>query len=91
MDSRAIPGTDTWATIWPGANTTLTTYPTTVPGKTDLCMNFWVRIEDLSPSAPSVTKAYGVVIVYTYRYRDGGRYKFTQSSVRTIRSAVQTF
>ncbi len=91
MDSRAIPGMDTWATIWPGANTSLTPYPTTVPGKTDLCMNFWVQITDLTPTSSSQCKAYSVVIYYTYRYRDGNRVKYIMDSVRTIRSAVQTF
>jgi type II secretory pathway pseudopilin PulG len=91
MDSRDVPGMDTWASIWPGANYALTAYPTTVPGKTDLAMNFWVRIEDLTPTSSAVCKAYGVVIVYTVRYRDGNRIRYKLESVRTIRSAVQTF
>ena len=91
MDSRLIPGTASWATVWPGANASLTAYPTTVPGKTDLRMNFWVQISDLSPTSPAQTKVYGVVIVYTWQHLDGGVIKYRMDSVRTMRSVVQTF
>jgi Tfp pilus assembly protein PilV len=91
MDSRSTAGTTTWATIWPGANTALAAYPTTVPGKSDLRMNIWVQITDLSPTASSKCKAYGMLLVYTWQYLDGGRIKYNRSSVRAIRSAVQTF
>ncbi len=91
MDSRAAAGTTTWAAIWPNANTTLTAYPSTTPGKSDLHMDFWVQISDLTPTSPSKFKAYGLVIFYTWQYVDGGRIKFARDSVRTVRSAVQTF
>lgn len=91
MDSRQAPGTASWATIWPGANSTLTPYPATVPGKTDLRMNFWVQISDLSPSSSAQSKVYSVVIVYTWQYLDGGVVKYRMDSVRTMRSGVQTF
>ena len=91
MDSRLLPGTASWATVWPGANASLTAYPTTVPGKTDLRMNFWVQISDLSPTSPAQTKVYGVVIVYTWQHLDGGVIKYRMDSVRTMRSVVQTF
>jgi hypothetical protein len=91
MDSTIAAGPTTWAAIWPGANTAVTPYPSTVPGRTDLHMNFWVQITDLTPTASSKCKAYGLVIVYTWQYVDGGRVKFAMDSVRSIRSAVQTF
>jgi type II secretory pathway pseudopilin PulG len=91
MDSRGTPGTDSWSTVWPGANTTLTAYPTTTPGKTDLRMNFWVQITDLTPTSSPKCKAYGILIVYTWQYLDGKNIKYMMDSVRTIRSAVQTF
>ena len=91
MDSRQTPGTATWATIWPGANSTLTPYPTTLPGKTDLRMNFWVQISDLSPTSSAQSKIYGVVIVYTWQDLDGAVVKYRMDSVRTMRSGVQTF
>ncbi len=91
MDSRNVAGTDSWSAVWPGANTTLTAYPTTNPGQTDLRMNFWVQITDLTPTSSPKCKAYGVLIVYSWQYLDGKRVKYLMSSVRTIRSAVQTF
>ena len=91
MDSRINSGTTTWASIWPGANTTLTAYPSTTPGNSDLRMNFWVQVTDLTPTAGSKCKAYGVTIVYTWQYVDGGRIKYRMDSVRIIRSAVQTY
>ena len=91
MDSRATPGTDSWSTVWPGANSTLTPYPSTTPGKTDLRMNFWVQITDLTPSASPKCKAYGILIVYTWQYLDGKNVRYMIDSVRAIRSAVQTF
>lgn len=90
-DSRGATGTATWASIWPGANSTLTAYPTTVPGKTDLRMNFWVQISDLTPASSVQSKVYGVVIVYTWQYVNGGLIKYRMDSVRTMRSVVQTF
>ncbi len=91
MDSRVGATTTTWAAIWPGANTTLTPYPSTTPGTTDLRMNFWVKIFDLTPTASSKCKAYGFIIVYTWQYLDGGRIRFAKDSVRSVRSAVPTY
>jgi prepilin-type N-terminal cleavage/methylation domain-containing protein len=87
MDSRNQTGTGTWATIWPNANN----YPTSTPGRSDLRMNFWVQITDLTPSSTPKCKAYGILIVYTWQYTNGGRTSYFKDSVRTVRSAVQTF
>jgi hypothetical protein len=54
-------------------------------------MNFWVQISDLTPTAAPRCKAYGLVIVYTWQFMDGTRTRYGMDSVRTIRSAVQTF
>jgi len=91
MDTQRDSGTTTWSAIWPGANTTLTPYPSTIPKKTDLRMNFWVQISDLTPTASPKCKAYGILFVYTWQYVDGNRVKYVTDSVRAIRSAVQTF
>lgn len=91
MDLTTSGTATTWAAIWPGANTTLTPYPGTVPRTTDLRMDFWVQITDLTPSSSAKCKAYGFVIFYTWQSIDGGRIKFNKGSVRSIRSAVQTF
>jgi hypothetical protein len=101
MDSRGVAGTTTWDKVWPHANPALTPYPTydaryptntnPTPGLSDLHMNFWVQITDLTPGATPLCKAYGIVIVYTWQYVDGGNVKYAMNTVRTIRSAVQTF
>lgn len=91
MDSRVVSGTTTWAAIWPNANTSLTAYPSQTPNKSDLRMNFWVHLTDLTPTSAAKFKSYGVLIVYTWQYVDGNRVRFAKDSVRTIRSAVQTF
>ena len=99
MDSRSTAGTNTWATAWPGhINNYPGTAPTTtpasnpnVPGTTDLRMNFWVQISDLTPTITPKCKAYQILLVYTWQYVDGGRVKYRMDTVRTIRSAVQTF
>jgi len=91
VDSRGATGTATWASIWPGANTTLTPYPTTVPGRTDLRLNFWVQIGDLTPASSVQSKVYSVVIVYTWQYVNGANIQYRMDSVRTMRSVVQTY
>lgn len=87
MDTRSDSGTTTWAAIWPGA----TSFPATVPKRNDLRMNFWVQITDLTPTSTPKCKAYGVLIVYTWQYNNGSRITYFKDSVRTVRSAVQTF
>jgi hypothetical protein len=61
MGSGALTSTNTWSSTWPGANN----YPATTPGRSDLRMNFWVQITDLSPTSSPKCKAYGILIVYT--------------------------
>lgn len=87
MDSVSATGTSTWAAVWPSAQN----YPTTTPGRSDLRMNFWVQITDLTPTASAKSKAYGILIVYTWQYLDGNRIRYAKDAVRSIRSAVQTF
>lgn len=87
MDSRALTSTNTWAAIWPGA----TAFPSSTPGRSDLRMNFWVQITDLTPTSSPKCKAYGILIVYTWQYTNGSRVVYNKDSVRTVRSAVQTF
>ncbi len=87
MDSRNASGTSTWTSVWPSANN----YPTTTPGRADLRMNFWVQITDLTPTSSPKCKAYGITLVYTWQYTNGSRVSYFKDSVRTVRSAVQTF
>lgn len=99
MDSRAAAGTTTWAAIWPGATSYPPSPPTgttpasnaNVPGRSDLRMNFWVQITDLTPTSSAKSKCYGILIVYTWQYLDGSRIRYARDSIRAARSAVQTF
>ena len=101
MNSQAGAATTTWDVVWPKANHALTPYPAydaryptntnPTPGVSDLHMNFWVQITDLTPNATPLCKAYGIVIVYTWQYVDGAKVKYAMDTVRTVRSAVQTF
>jgi prepilin-type N-terminal cleavage/methylation domain-containing protein len=75
-----------WNTVWPNA----TTYPTTQVGKTDLKMNVWVWVSDLSVST-TAQKVFGITLIYTWQYLDGGRIRYHMGSVRTVRSTVPTF
>lgn len=90
-DSRAGSGSSTWSAVWPGANTTTNPYPSTNPGRSDLRINIWVQITDQTPTVTPKMKAYGILVVYTWQYVDGNRIRYAKDSVRTIRSAVQTF
>lgn len=87
LDSTTNPGTTTWASVWPGASN----YPTTTPGKADLHLNVWVQITDLTPTVSAKSKAYGILLVYTWQYIDGGRIRYAKDSIRAIRSTVQTY
>lgn len=87
LDVDNAAGTTTWKAAWPNAKT----FPSTTPGTNDLLMNFWVQITDLTPSSSAKCKAYGVLIVYTWQFKDGVRVHYVSGSVRTIRSAIQTF
>lgn len=87
LDSTIGSTATTWAAVWPGARN----YPTTTPGKADLHLNIWVQISDLTPTASAKSKAYGILVVYTWQYIDGGRIRYAKDSIRAIRSAVQTF
>ena len=87
LDSSTTTGTTTWASIWPNASN----YPTTTPGKGDLHMNLWVLITDLTPTQSAKSKAYGILLVYTWQYVDGGRIRYAKDSIRAIRSTVQTY
>jgi type II secretory pathway pseudopilin PulG len=76
-----------WSTIWPGA----ANFPSTTVGRNDLKMNVWVWITDLSASGTAAQKVYGITVIYTWQYRDGGQPKYILGTVRAIRSTVPTF
>jgi Tfp pilus assembly protein PilV len=74
-----------WNTAWPGAST----FPAGNVGATDLKINIWVWVSDLSTSAAQ--RVYGVTLIYTSQYTDGGKVKYQLGTVRTIRSVVPTY
>lgn len=84
----AATGSVVWTTAWPGAST----YPAaTTVGRTHLKMNIWVWVTDLTGSSSSAQRVFGVTLIYTWQYLDGGRVKYHLGTVRTIRSTVPTF
>ncbi|HTZ19850.1 MAG TPA: hypothetical protein VMC06_03125, partial [Opitutaceae bacterium] len=85
-----------WTTAWPGAQTYTTAASNGVvsstTGATDLHLNLWVWVQDLSGSTTSNAKqVYGITIIYTWQYLDGGRTKYAIGSVSNIRSNVPSF
>lgn len=77
-----------WNSIWTKART----YPATRVGLTDLKLNLWVWVSDLSnTSSAQAQRVFGITIIYTWQYRDGARTQYAIGSVRTIRSVVPTF
>lgn len=78
----------TWSAIWPKART----FPSARVGLTDLKLNLWVWVSDLSnTSTAQAQRVFGITIIYTWQYRDGARTQYAIGSVRTIRSVVPTF
>jgi len=86
-DSTATTTQVTWASAWPGARN----YPDGTVGATDLKLNLWVWVTDLSDASSLSAKVYGVTIIYTWQFQDGGSTRYHVGTVRTIRSSVPTF
>lgn len=85
-----------WTTVWPGAlnyaNAESDGVPnSTTAGKTDLHMNLWVWVSDLSGTTAQATQVFGVTIIYTWQYTNGGQTQYNIGTVRSIRSNVPTF
>ena len=56
-----------------------------------ISINLWIWVQDLTGVAANVTNAKAITIIYTYRFRDGGRIRDFRGSIRSIRSVVPTF
>ncbi len=82
-----------WNTIWPNAlNFPLTTGgAVATAGKSDLHVNIWVWITDMTSASAKATKVYGVTLIYTWQFLDGGKTSYAVGTVRSIRSSVPTF
>lgn len=85
--STAATAPVAWSSVWPNAQN----YPTGTIGKTDLKLNLWVWISDLSASTSLSAKVYGITVIYTWQYKDGSRTRYNIGTVRSIRSSVPTF
>jgi len=94
-DNTGATGTAlAWATVWPGARSYPTIDPnvkTSTPYATDLHLNIWVWVQDLTATTPNATLVYGITMIYTWQYQDGSKTRYIMGTVRTIRSAVPTF
>ena len=84
-----------WSTIWPGATDYSTASEFGVAsantGKNDLHMNLWIWISDLTGTTTYARQTYGITIIYTWQFIDGGRIRYATGSVRTIRSNIPSF
>jgi prepilin-type N-terminal cleavage/methylation domain-containing protein len=85
-----------WTTVWPGALNYANAESdgvanSTNTGLNDLHLNLWVWVTDLSGTTAQATKVYGVTIIYTWQFTNGGQTQYYNGEVRTIRSNVPTF
>ncbi len=78
--------TGSWTTIWPGATSYTSASPN--PGASDLHMNFWLQVTDLTPAAAPKNKAYGILLIYTWQVHVGSRTVYRMASLRSIRSSI---
>jgi type II secretory pathway pseudopilin PulG len=56
-----------------------------------ISINVWIWVQDLTGASTNVTNAKSITMIYTYRFRDGGRVRAFRGSIRSIRSVVPTF
>lgn len=103
VNKSVTPAQVSWSSVWPNAQN----YPSTTVGRTDLKMDIWIWITDLSNTGSGVAKAYGITMIYTWQFStnggasssvDGSRAYGGQGGtsygvgiMRTIRSSVPTF
>ncbi|HUJ43932.1 MAG TPA: prepilin-type N-terminal cleavage/methylation domain-containing protein [Opitutaceae bacterium] len=82
-----------WSTLWPGARSFPTADPnvkTSTAYPTDLHLNIWVWVQDLTATTPNATMVYGITMIYTWQYQDGNKTKYIMGTVRSMRSDVPT-
>lgn len=54
-------------------------------------LTVWVWVQDLTDLANNIGGSKAITIIYTYKFRDGGRIKSIRGTLRTIRSVVPSF
>ncbi len=93
-DTTATTGLVAWKTCWPQAKAwppyTGNTLVTDKAGITDLKLNLWVWVKDLTGTSSHAFNVYGITIIYTYQVQDGSRVRYVMGSVRSVRSNVPT-
>ncbi|HVU18939.1 MAG TPA: prepilin-type N-terminal cleavage/methylation domain-containing protein [Candidatus Didemnitutus sp.] len=86
-----------WTTLWPNARDYSNAISSgfsgtsTMTGVTDMHVNLWVWITDLSGTTTYATKTYGITIIYSWQFLDGNRTRYAVGTVRSVRSAVPSF
>jgi prepilin-type N-terminal cleavage/methylation domain-containing protein len=83
-----------WSTLWPGARNVPTPDPnvkTSTAYPTDLHLNIWVWVQDLTGTTANAAQVYGITTIYTWQFQDGNKTRYIMGTVRSIRSAVPTF
>lgn len=81
-----------WSTQWPGATAPPTTNVMTCTAyPTDLHLNIWVWVQDLTGTTPNAKLVYGITMIYTWQYQDGNKTRYVMGTIHSIRSAVPTF
>lgn len=102
--ATVVTARSTWPALWPNARNYPTastgsttggavnpTPTTTTPGVTDLHLNLWVWVRDLTGATPKAQKVYGITLYYTWQYRDGAKVRYAMNTLHAIRSSVPTF
>lgn len=54
-------------------------------------LTVWIWVVDLTDLPNNIGGSKAVTVIYTYKFRDGGRTKSLRGSLRTIRSVVPSF
>jgi hypothetical protein len=51
----------------------------------------WVWISDLTSATANAQKIFGITVIYTWQYQDGGRSRYSMGTVHAMRSSVPTY
>jgi len=94
VSTSTRPAAVAWSTLWPGAQTyptPSTTVQTSTAYPSDMQINLWIWIQDLSGTSTYAADVYGITIIYTFRSSLGGSVRYHTGSIRSVRSAIPSF
>lgn len=94
VSTSTRPAAVAWSTLWPGAQnypTPSTTVQTSTAYPSDMQINLWIWIQDLSGTTTYAADVYGITIIYTFRSNLGGSVRYHTGSIRSVRSAIPSF